>query len=63
MSIIKVYFDNIKFLTSEIYRESSGDSKYYENDCRSDNVYFANNEQASVAFTAAFCLANAKHNN
>ena len=30
---------------------------------RSDNVYFANNEQASLAvFTAAFCFAPAKHN-
>ena len=30
---------------------------------RSDNVYFANNEQASlVVFTAAFCFAHAKHN-
>ena len=29
---------------------------------RSDNVYFANNEQASLAFTAAFCFANAGHN-
>ena len=30
---------------------------------RSDNVYFANNEQVSLAvFTAAFCFAHAKHN-
>ena len=29
---------------------------------RSDNVYFANNEEASLAFTAAFCFAHAKHN-
>ena len=29
---------------------------------RSDNVYFANNEQASLAFTAAFCFAHAEHN-
>ena len=29
---------------------------------RSDNVYFVNNEQASLAFTAVFCFAHAKHN-
>ena len=29
---------------------------------RSDNVYFANNEQTSPAFTAAFCFALAEHN-
>ena len=30
---------------------------------RSGNVYFANNEQASLAvFTAAFCFAFAEHN-
>ena len=29
---------------------------------RSDNVYFANNEQASLAFTAAICFAHAEHN-
>ena len=30
---------------------------------RSDNVYFANNEQASLAiFTAAFCFVHAEHN-
>ena len=29
---------------------------------RSDNVYFVNNEQASFAFTAAFCLAHAEYN-
>ena len=29
---------------------------------RSDNIYFANNEQASLAFTAAFCFAHAEHN-
>ena len=29
---------------------------------RSDNVYFANNEQASIAvFTAVFCFTNAEH--
>ena len=29
---------------------------------RSDNVYFANNEQASIAvFTAVFCFTHAKH--
>ena len=29
---------------------------------RSDNVYFANNEQASIAvFTAAFCFTHAEH--
>ena len=29
---------------------------------RSENVYFANNEQASIAvFTAVFCFAHAKH--
>ena len=29
---------------------------------RSDNVYFANNEQASIAvFTAAFCFTHSKH--
>ena len=28
----------------------------------SDNVYFANNEQASLAFTAAICFAHAEHN-
>ena len=29
----------------------------------SDNVYFANNEQASLAFfTVAFCSAHAEHN-
>ena len=27
----------------------------------SDNVYFANNEQASLAFSAAFCFAHAEH--
>ena len=30
---------------------------------RSDNVYFANNEQASIAvFTVVFCFTCAKHN-
>ena len=30
---------------------------------RSDNIYFANNEQASLAlFTVAFCIAHAEHN-
>ena len=29
---------------------------------RSDNVYFANNEQASLAFTATICFAHAEHN-
>ena len=30
---------------------------------RSDNVYFANNEQASLAvFNAVFCFAHAEHN-
>ena len=29
---------------------------------RADNVYFANNEQASIAvFTAAFCFTHSKH--
>ena len=28
---------------------------------RSDSVYFANNEQASLAFTAAICFAHAEH--
>ena len=29
---------------------------------RSDNVYFANNEQASIAvFPAAFCFTHAEH--
>ena len=29
---------------------------------RSDNVYFANNEQALIAvFTAVFCFIHAKH--
>ena len=29
---------------------------------RSENVYFANNEQASIAvFTAVFCFTHAKH--
>ena len=29
---------------------------------RSDNVYFADNKQASIAFfTAVFCLTNAEH--
>ena len=29
---------------------------------RSDNVYFVNNEQASLAFTVTFCFAHAEHN-
>ena len=30
---------------------------------RSENVYFANNEQASLAvFNAVFCFTHAKHN-
>ena len=29
---------------------------------RSDNVCFANNEQALLAFTAAICFAHAEHN-
>ena len=30
---------------------------------RSQNVYFANNEQASIAvFTAVFCFTHAEHN-
>ena len=29
---------------------------------RSDNAYFANNEQAWLACTAAFCFAHAEHN-
>ena len=29
---------------------------------KSDNIYFANNEQALLAFTAAFCFAHVKHN-
>ena len=29
----------------------------------SENIYFANNEQASIAvFTAVFCFTNAEHN-
>ena len=29
---------------------------------RSDNIYFANNEQALIAvFTAVFCFTHAKH--
>ena len=29
---------------------------------RSDNLYVANNEQASLVFTAAFCFAHTGHN-
>ena len=29
---------------------------------RSNNVYFANNEQVSLAFTDVFCFAHAQHN-
>ena len=29
---------------------------------RSDNVYVPNNEQASLAFTAAICFAHTEHN-
>ena len=29
---------------------------------RSNNVYFANNEQVSLAFTDVFCFAYAEHN-
>ena len=30
---------------------------------RSENAYFANNEQASIAlFTAVFCFTHAEHN-
>ena len=29
---------------------------------RSDNAYFANNEQASLSFTAVFYFAHAEHN-
>ena len=29
---------------------------------RSGNLYFANNDQATLAFVPAFCLAHAKHN-
>ena len=29
---------------------------------RSDNHYFAKNEQALLAFTVAFCFAHAEHN-
>ena len=29
---------------------------------RSNNVYFANNEQASLAFTDVFCFAYSEHN-
>ena len=29
---------------------------------RSGNLYFANNEQASLAFAAAFCFVHAEHN-
>ena len=29
---------------------------------RSDNLYFANNEQASLSFTVVFLFAHAKHN-
>ena len=30
---------------------------------RSENVYFANNEQTSIAvFTAVFCFTHAEHN-
>ena len=28
----------------------------------SDDIYFANNKQTLLAFTAAFCFAHAKHN-
>ena len=28
---------------------------------RSDDVYFANNEQASLAVNSAFCFAHAEH--
>ena len=29
---------------------------------RSDDIYFANNKQTMLAFTAAFCFAHAEHN-
>ena len=29
---------------------------------RSDNLYFAANEQALLVFTAEFCFAHAEHN-
>ena len=29
---------------------------------RSDNVYFAKDEQTSFVFTAAFCFVHAEHN-
>ena len=29
---------------------------------RSDNLYFANDEQALLAFASAFCFARAQHN-
>ena len=29
---------------------------------RSNNIYFANNEQTSLAFTDMFCFAHAEHN-
>ena len=29
---------------------------------RSDNAYFANSKQASLAFTAAICFAHGEHN-
>ena len=29
---------------------------------KTDNVYFANNEQGSLVFSAEFCFAHTKHN-
>ena len=38
-------------------------TKLARSQTRSENVYFANNKQASIAvFTAVFCFANAVYN-
>ena len=48
----EIFQTNKNFITKELERCPT----------ISDNVYFANNEQASLPFTAAFCFAHAEHN-
>ena len=44
-------------------RSTSDKKKVQKSETRSENVSFANNEQASVpVFTAVFCFTHAKHN-
>ena len=63
ISLNTIVVNNIK-KTGPIYANSSKliICEFGRCPTRSDNAYFANNGQASLVFTAAFCFAYAAHN-